>query len=114
MVLLPQIPLITNLPLIQSGSSSDLEQLNARSHMVTKKTSYNRFLVKIKNFNKIHSRRDLMDSDYKTIKKNLIKAAVKPHLNIFYSIEMGLQGKSWNEITSNEKNEIKKILEGVK
>ena len=55
-----------------------------------------------------------MDSDYKTIKKNLIKAAVKPHLNIFYSIEMGLQGKSWNEITSNEKNEIKKILEGVK
>jgi len=55
-----------------------------------------------------------MSSDYKTIKKNLIKAGVKPHLNIFYSIEMGLQGKSWNEITSNEKNEIKRILEGVK
>jgi hypothetical protein len=27
---------------------------------------------------------------------------------------MGLQGKSWNKITPNEKNEIKKILEGVK
>jgi hypothetical protein len=26
---------------------------------------------------------------------------------------MGLQGKSWNEITSNEKNEIKKILEDL-
>ena len=51
-----------------------------------------------------------MDTDYKTIKKNLIKAGVTPHLNIFYSIEMGLQGKSWNEITANEKNEIQKIL----
>jgi len=58
----------------------------------------------------IHSRKDLMDTDYKTIKKNLIKAGVTPHLNIFYSIEMGLQGKSWNEITANEKNEIQKIL----
>ena len=29
-------------------------------------------------------------------------------------VKVGLQGKSWNEITSNEKNEIKKILEGVK
>ena len=55
-----------------------------------------------------------MASDYKTIKKNLINAGVKPHLNIFYSIEMGLQGKNWNEITSNEKNEIQKILEDVK
>jgi hypothetical protein len=26
---------------------------------------------------------------------------------------MGLQGKCWNEITSNEKNEIKKFLEDV-
>ncbi|MFN6294848.1 MAG: TfoX/Sxy family DNA transformation protein [Bacteroidota bacterium] len=55
-----------------------------------------------------------MASDYKTIKKNLIVAGVTPHLNIFYSIEMGLQGKSWNEITANEKNEIKNILEDVK
>ena len=72
------------------------------------------YMVKIMNLIGIHSRKNLMSSDYKTIKKNLIKAGVKPHLNIFYSIEMGLQGKSWNEITSNEKNEIKKILEGVK
>ena len=40
--------------------------------------------------------------------EELEKAGVSPHLNIFYSIEMGLQGKSWNEINSNEKNEIKK------
>jgi hypothetical protein len=42
-----------------------------------------------------------MASDYKTIKKNLIVAGVTPRLNIFYSIEMGLQGKGWNEITAN-------------
>ncbi|MFM7379609.1 MAG: TfoX/Sxy family DNA transformation protein [Bacteroidota bacterium] len=68
------------------------------------------YMVKIMNLIGIHSRDNLMASDYKTIKKNLIKAGVTPHLNIFYSIEMGLQGKSWNEITANEKNEIQKIL----
>jgi DNA transformation protein len=72
------------------------------------------YMVKIMKLIRIHSRKDLMATDYKTIKKNLLNAGVKPHLNIFYSIEMGLQGKSWNEITSNEKNEIKNILEDVK
>jgi len=67
-------------------------------------------MVKIMSLIGIHSRDNLMASDYKTIKKNLINAGVTPHLNIFYSIEMGLQGKSWNEITANEKNEIQKIL----
>ncbi|MFM8787593.1 MAG: TfoX/Sxy family DNA transformation protein [Bacteroidota bacterium] len=69
------------------------------------------YMVKIMSLIGIHSRDNLMASDYKTIKKNLINAGVTPHLNIFYSIEMGLQGKSWNEITANEKNEIQKILE---
>ena len=71
------------------------------------------YMVKIMNLIGIHSREDLMTSDYKSIKKNLIHAGIKPHLNIFYSIEMGLQGKSWNEITANEKNEVQKILEDV-
>lgn len=71
-------------------------------------------MVKIMNLIGVNSRKDLMASDYKTIKKDLMNAGVKPNLNIFYSIEMGLQGKSWNEITSNEKNEIQKILEDVK
>ena len=71
------------------------------------------YMVKIMNLIGINSREDLMGLDYKTIKKNLINAGIKPHLNIFYSIEMGLQGKSWNEITANEKNEIQKILEDV-
>ena len=71
------------------------------------------YMVKIMNLIGIHSREDLLTSDYKTIKKNMINAGIKPHLNIFYSIEMGLQGKRWNEITSNEKNEIKRILEDI-
>ena len=70
-------------------------------------------MVKIMNLIDIHSKEDLMASDYKTIKKNLINAGINPHLNIFYSIEMGIQGKSWNEITANEKNEIQKILKDV-
>ena len=72
------------------------------------------YMVKIMNLIGINSREDLMGSDYKTIKINLINAGIKPHLNVFYSIEMGLQGKSWNEITTDEKNEIQNILEDVK
>lgn len=72
------------------------------------------YMVKIMKLIGIHSREDLMTSDYKTIKKKLIEAGVTPHLNIFYSIEMGLQGKGWNEITTDEKNDIKNILEDVK
>ena len=71
------------------------------------------YMVKIMKLIGINSRDALMTSDYKTIKKNLIKAGVTPNLNIFYSIEMGLQGKSWNVITANEKKEIQRILEEV-
>lgn len=72
------------------------------------------YVVKIMNLIGIYSRKDLMASDYKKIKMNLVNAGVKPHLNIFFSIEMGLQGKGWNEITSSEKSEIQKILADVK
>lgn len=72
------------------------------------------YMVKIMNSIGIHSRYDLMASDYKTIKKNLIKAGVKPHLNIFYSIEMGLQGKSYQEINLIQKQEIQSILSNGK
>lgn len=68
------------------------------------------YMVKIMKRIGIQSREDLLASDYKTIKKELVKAGVTPHLNIFYSIEMGLQGKGWTEISAEEKNEVKKIL----
>lgn len=68
------------------------------------------YMMKILNLIGIHSKEDLMASDYQKIKKELVKAGVTPHLNIFYSIEMGLQDKRWNEISAEEKKEIKKIL----
>lgn len=48
--------------------------------------------------------------DYKKIKANLVEAGVTPHLNLFYSIEMGLQDRRWNEITAQEKRAIKEML----
>jgi hypothetical protein len=69
------------------------------------------YMVRIMHLIGIHTINDLMASDYKTIKKELMNAGITPHLNIFYSIEMGLQGKSWHEITSDEKKEIKTLLE---
>ena len=68
------------------------------------------YMVKIMNLIGIYSREDLMASDYKTIKENLVKKGILPHLNIFYSIEMGLQDRRWNEITLEEKKEIQNIL----
>jgi hypothetical protein len=72
--------------------------------------NFGAYMVKIMNLIGIHSREDLMTSDYKTIKKKLIEAGVTPHLNIFYSIEMGLQGKSWQDISHIQKQEIRNAL----
>jgi hypothetical protein len=68
------------------------------------------YMVKIMNLIGIYSREDLMASDYKKIKEDLVKKRIFPHLNIFYSIEMGLQDKRWNEITLEERKEIQNIL----
>ncbi len=68
------------------------------------------YMVNILNKIGIFSREDLMATDYKTIKKNLESIGILPHLNIFYSIEMGLQNRRWTEILQDEKREIRKIL----
>ncbi len=79
-----------------------------------------RSLIEIKNFgpkmvewlNKIdiHDEADLMNSDYRTIKEKLIDAGITPHILMFYSIEMGLQDRKWNDISPAEKQELKRIL----
>jgi hypothetical protein len=79
-----------------------------------------RSLIEIKNFgpkmvewlNKIdiHDEADLLNSDYKTIKEKLIQAGITPHILMFYSIEMGLQDRKWNDISPTEKQELKRIL----
>lgn len=59
----------------------------------------------------IHTKEDLLNTDYKYIKDALVSKGIRPHLNIFYSIEMGLQGRVWSDITSQEKKELKELLQ---
>jgi hypothetical protein len=80
-----------------------------------------RSLIEIKNFgpkmvewlNKIdiHDEADLLNSDYRTIKEKLIQAGITPHILMFYSIEMGLQERKWNDISPAEKQELRRILD---
>lgn len=51
-----------------------------------------------------------MNSDYSTIKKKMIDAGITPHILMFYSIEMGLQDRKWNDISPAEKQDLKRIL----
>lgn len=80
-----------------------------------------RSLIEIKNFGPkmvewlskidIHNEADLLNSDYRTIKEKLIDAGITPHILMFYSIEMGLQDRKWNDISPAEKQELRRILE---
>lgn len=80
-----------------------------------------RSLIEIKNFGPkmvewlkaidIHDEADLLNSDYRTIKEKLIQAGITPHILMFYSIEMGLQERKWNDISPAEKQELRRILE---
>jgi hypothetical protein len=67
-------------------------------------------MVKIMHEIGVFSREDLMHTDYKKIKADLIKKGIQPHMNIFYSIEMGLQDRVWSDIGVQEKKEIQEIL----
>ena len=68
------------------------------------------YMVKILNHIGIYSKEDLLNTDYLSIRNALIEKGIKPHLLIFYSIEMGLQDRIWSDIKHEEKKEIQKIL----
>ena len=59
----------------------------------------------------IYTKEDLLNTDYKHIRDALVSEGIRPHLNIFCSIEMGLQGRVWSDITSQEKKELKEMLQ---
>jgi len=59
----------------------------------------------------IRSRAQLMETDYRAIRDALVAEGIRPHPNIFYSIETGLQGRSWSSITPEERREVRRILE---
>jgi hypothetical protein len=69
------------------------------------------YMVKIMHEIGIFTKEDLMNADYRQIKAALINKGIQPHLNIFYSIEMGLQNRVWNDITLQEKKEIQEIVQ---
>ncbi len=68
-------------------------------------------MVKIMNAIGIYTKEELLNSSYSKIKNELKKLGIRPHLNIFYAIEMGLQNRPWNSITPTEKKEVKALLE---
>lgn len=68
------------------------------------------YMVKILQQIGIFTEEDLMQTDYVTIQKKLVAQKINPNILIFYSIEMGLQNRKWNDITPTEKEELKKIL----
>lgn len=69
-------------------------------------------MVKIMNGIGIFTKEDLLNADYREIKQKLESKGILPHLNIFYSIEMGLQDRKWSDITFEEKKELQKIING--
>lgn len=87
---------------------------------VVLKTMSNRRLEDIRNFGPyttgilnqigIYTEQDLLSTDYPSISQKLVELGIQPNLNIFYGIEMAIQGKVWTKITAQEKQEIKQIL----
>jgi hypothetical protein len=71
------------------------------------------YSVKLLNSINIFSVEDLLNTSYLKIWNDLMESGVKPHLLMFDSIEMGIQGRKWNDITANEKQEIKELLQLV-
>ena len=59
----------------------------------------------------IHTKEDLLNTDYKHSRDALVSKGLRPHLTIFYSIEMGLQGRVWSDISAQEKKELKEMLQ---
>ena len=71
------------------------------------------YMVNIMNQIGIFTKEDLLNSDYPQIKNALIEKGITPHMNIFYSIEMGLQNRNWNSISTAEKKELMALLKNA-
>lgn len=70
------------------------------------------YMVRILKAIGISTREQLLQTDYRTIRNALVAKGIKPHPNIFYSIEMGLQDRVWSSITPEERREVRRILDG--
>lgn len=68
------------------------------------------YMVQIMNQIGINSRNDLLQADLREIYHALQEQGIKPHLLIFYSVEMGLQDRKWSDISEEEKRRIQDVL----
>jgi hypothetical protein len=68
------------------------------------------YMVRILNQIGIYSKDDLLQADLRGIYQALQQQGIKPHLLIFYSIEMGLQNRKWSDIGAEEKRRIQEML----
>ncbi len=68
------------------------------------------YMVRILNQIGIYSKNDLLQADLREIYHALQEQGIKPHLLIFYSIEMGLQNRKWSDIGEAEKRRIQEVL----
>lgn len=68
------------------------------------------YMVKIMHQIGIYSKNDLLQADLRGIYHGLQEQGIKPHLLIFYSIEMGLQDRNWSDIGEEEKRRIREML----
>jgi hypothetical protein len=68
------------------------------------------YMVRILNQIGIYSKDDLLQADLRGIYQALQEQGIKPHLLIFYSIEMGLQNRKWSDILEEEKRRIQDVL----
>ena len=80
-------------------------------YVVASIKNFGPYMVNIMNQIGIFSKAELLNSDYAQIKKALIEKGINPHMNIFYSIEMGLQNRAWNSISATEKKELMGLLQ---
>ena len=53
---------------------------------------------------------DLLNSDYLDMLNRMKGQGVQPHILMFYSIEMGLQDRKWNDISPAEKKVLRSVL----
>ena len=60
----------------------------------------------------IFTREDLLAADYRELRAAIEAEGIQPHLLIFVSIELGLQGRSWKDATPQEREEIRRLVEG--
>jgi hypothetical protein len=71
------------------------------------------YMIKLMHRLDIFTLEDLEQYTYAELYAAIEAIGILPHLNIFYSIEMGLQGRAWNDITPSEKLQVQQLIKAT-